>query len=135
MSANNPLGGWDKVFDIAGEQQVGDRFEGECLSERTVGRSRELGVAFFKREYGPEAGTYFLRVTIANPLDPRRKLRGHVDVDRYASERDFLHAAEVTAGAVAEDAHEKWGVLFKTHEVAKLARKATVNMLHAVNNS
>lgn len=135
MSENNPLAGWDKVFGIAPEQQVGDRFEGECLSERSVGRNKEVGVFFFRRDFGEEDGTYFLRVTVANPLDPRRKLRGHVDVDRYASESEFLHAAEVTAGAVAEDAYEKWGVLFKTEEVARMARKATVEMLHAVNKS
>jgi hypothetical protein len=143
MSENNPLAGWDKVFDIAAEQQVGDRYEGECLSETLVGRSKELGVAIFRRDFGEEAGTYFLRVTIANPRDIAaklakkrdtiRKLRGHADLDRYGTESEFLRVAEYTAGALAEDAYEKWGVLFKTTEVAKLAREETRKMMRAIN--
>jgi len=102
----------DLMRQWAEEQLVGDRNDAESKRERTVGHEREVVVDIFKRNVGPDKGTFFLRVSLRCPIKPHIITRYEIDLDRYSTERDFLNMVEIGGAAVAEAGQrEPWGWL------------------------
>lgn len=119
---------------VAEEQNVGDRFEGESERERKVGVDEVVVVDIFKRLVGLDAGTYYLRVSLRCPVDTRIITRYHIDLDKYNSETEFLHAVEIGGGAIAEAQCKNRGATWDCEWVAKQARLAAVELLHEIQN-
>jgi hypothetical protein len=117
---------------VAEEQNVGDRFEGESERERKVGVEEVVVVDIFKRLVGVDAGTYYLRVSLRCPVDTRIITRYEIDLDNYNSEAEFLHEVEIGGGAIAEAQCEKRGAKWDCEWVAKQAREAAVELLHEI---
>jgi len=101
---SDPIVRKDIMRQWADEMLVGDRNEGESLRERTVGHEREVVVDVFRRLVGPDAGTYFLRVSLRSIMPKWTHIisRCEIDLDRYNTEREFLTHVRVCGGSVAE---------------------------------
>lgn len=119
---------------VAEEQNVGDRFEGESQRERKVGVEEVVVVDIFKRLVGVDAGTYYLRVSLRCPADTRIITRYEIDLDKYDTEAEFLKAVEIGGGAIAERQCDQRGAKWDCEWVAKQARAAAVELLHEIQN-
>jgi hypothetical protein len=119
---------------VAEEQNVGGHFEGESERERDAGYRSLVVVDIFRRDAGPDRGTYFVRVSLRRPSRPKQLTRFEADLDRYTSEADFLKAVEIGAGAIAEDQCDKYGEKWDCEFVAKQARVAAAELLHEINS-
>ena len=122
----------DKVINPAEEQEVGGHFEGESNRERMVGVDREVVVDIFKRTMGAAKDTYFMRVSLRSAVRSRMIYRSDIDLDKYSSEREFLHLVEVSGGALAEHDNEK-GANWDSAYVARQARAAAAELLHDID--
>lgn len=118
---------------VAEEQNVGGHFEGESERERDVGNNTLVVVDIFKRLVGLDAGTYYLRVSLRCPVDPRIITRYEIDLDKYNTETEFLKEVEIGGGAIAEAQCEKRGATWDCEFVAKQARAAAVELLHEID--
>ncbi len=128
----NPLLLKDRMKVVADEQAVGDRFEGESERERKVGHDRMVVVDIFKRNLGPDAGTYFLRVSLRCPINPTIITRYQIDLDTYTNEADFLKAVEIGGGSIAERQCETRGAQWDCEYVAQQARKAASELFREI---
>lgn len=134
-SPANPLVKDDRITgEIADEQSVGAHFDGESDRERKVGIDREVVVDIFRRDVGPLKGTHFLRVSLRSMINSNIILRYELDVDRYQSEREFLDAVQIGAGALAEQDCEKRGATWDCENISKVARGAARELLHDIND-
>lgn len=134
-SPANPLVQKDRILgEIADEQNVGAHFEGESDRERKVGIDREVVVDIFRRDAGPLKGTHFMRVSLRSMINSKIILRYELDVDRYQSEREFLDAVQIGAGALAEQDCEKRGATWDCEYISKVARGAARELLHDINS-
>ena len=97
-----------------------------------VGIEEVVVVDIFKRMVGLDAGTYYLRVSLRCPVDPRIITRYEIDLDKYNTEADFLREVEIGGGAIAEAQCEKRGASWDCEWVAKQARDAAVELLHEI---
>ena len=127
---SDPIVKKDRMREVADEQSVGGHFEGESERERSVGHEREVVVDIFKRALGPDAGTYYLRVSLRCPVNPNIITRYEIDLDRYSNETDFLNAVEVGGGAIAEAQCQNRGADWDCEYVARQAREAAKELLH-----
>ena len=130
---SDPLALSGKMKIVADEQVVGGHFEGESERERDVGNNTLVVVDIFKRTVGFDKGTYYLRVSLRCPVDPRIITRYEIDLDKYNSEAEFLREVEIGGGAIAEAQCEKRGAQWDCEFVAKQARAAAVELLHEIN--
>ena len=130
---NQPLAISGKMKLVAEEMTVGGHFEGESERERAVGHDTLVVVDVFKREVGPDKGTYFLRVSLRCPTKPQLITRYEIDLDKYDNEAAFLQAVEWGGGAIAERQCEKWGASWDCEFVAAQARAAAVELLHEID--
>lgn len=130
---SDPLVKKDRVKEVADEQAVGGHFEGESERERRVGRDAMVVVDIFKRNMGPDAGTYFLRVSLRSQNRPNIITRHEIDLDRYSRESEFLREVEWGGGAIAERQVEVYGDRWDPAYVAKQAREAAYELLHEIN--
>ena len=134
-SPANPLVRKDRIQgEIADEQSVGAHFDGESDRERKVGFDREVVVDVFCRDVGPLKGTHFMRVSLRSMIESKIILRYELDVDRYQSEREFLDAVQIGAGALAEQDCEKRGATWDCEYISKVARGAARELLHDIND-
>jgi len=129
----DPIINKQRMRNIADESAVGHDYEGESLRERAVGHSREVVVDIFKRRIGPNAGTYFLRVSLRSCINPKLISRYEIDMDQYSTEKAFLDMVAIGGGAVAEADNEKRGANWDCEYVAKQAREAAKELLHDIN--
>ena len=129
-----PLSKKGQMDRVAEEQNVGGHFEGESERERNVGHDELVVVDIFKRNIGPDAGTYFLRVSLRNPIKLNLIGRFEADMDRYSNEADFLKVVEAGAGALAEDQCERWGAKWDCEYVARQAKEAAVELMREIND-
>ena len=129
---SQPLALSGRMKQVAEEQNVGGHFEGESERERKVGIDSTVVVDIFKRTVGLDAGTYYLRVSLRCPVDPRIITRYEIDLDKHSSERDFLKEVETGGGAIAEAQCENRGAKWDCEWVAKQARAAAVELLHEI---
>jgi len=129
---SDPIVRKDIMRQWADEMLVGDRNEGESLRERTVGHSREVVVDVFRRRVGPDAGTYFLRVSLRSIMKPNIISRCEIDLDRYNTEREFLKHVHTCGGAVAEADNVNRGANWDCDYVAKQAVEAAKELLHDI---
>jgi len=116
----------------ADEMLTGDRNEGESLRERKVGHSREVVVDVFRRRVGPDAGTYFLRVSLRSIMMTHIISRCEIDLNRYHTEREFLHHVMLCGGMVAEADNLNRGANWDCDYVAKQAVEAAKELLHDI---
>lgn len=130
---SQPLALSGRMKQVAEEQNVGGHFEGESERERKVGNDTLVVVDVFKRTVGIDAGTYYLRVSLRCPVDPRIITRYEIDLDKYNSEAEFLKEVEIGGGAIAEAQCEKRGAKWDCEFVAKQARAAAVELLHEIS--
>lgn len=130
---SQPLALTGKMKLVAEEQNVGGHFDGESERERAVGHDTLVVVDVFKRNVGPDAGTYYLRVSLRCPVDPRIITRYEIDLDKYNSEAEFLREVEIGGGAIAEAQCTNRGATWDCEFVAKQAREAAVELLHEIN--
>ena len=130
---SQPLALSGRMKQVAEEQNVGGHFEGESERERRVGHDTLVVVDVFKRTVGVDAGTYYLRVSLRCPVDPRIITRYEIDLDKYNSEAEFLREVEIGGGAIAEAQCEKRGAEWDCEFVAKQARAAAVELLHEIS--
>ncbi len=131
---SQPLAKSGRMKQVAEEQNVGGHFEGESERERKVGVDQLVVVEIFRRNIGPNAGTFYLRVSLRCPINPRIITRSEIDLARYSTERDFLRAVEIGGGAIAEEQCAKRGAQWDCEWVAKQARAAAVELLHEIQN-
>lgn len=129
---SQPLALRGKMKLVAEEQNVGGHFEGESERERHVGHNTLVVVDIFKRLVGVDAGTYYLRVSLRCPVDPRIITRYEIDLDKYNTEAEFLKEVEWGGGAIAERQCEERGAKWDCEWVAKQARAAAVELLHEI---
>lgn len=129
----DPIINKQRMREVADESAVGHDYEGESQREREVGHSREVVVDIFKRRIGPDAGTYFLRVSLRSMIKPKIISRYEIDLDQYSTEREFLNIVSIGGGAVAESDNEKRGATWDCEYVAKQAREAAMELLHDIN--
>ena len=130
---SQPLALKGKMKLVAEEQNVGGHFEGESERERDVGHNTLVVVDIFKRLVGIDAGTYYLRVSLRCPIDPRIITRYEIDLDKYNSEAEFLREVEIGGGAIAEAQCANRGAKWDCEWVAKQAREAAVELLHEID--
>ncbi len=130
---SQPLAISGLMKQVAEEQNVGGHFEGESQRERRVGVDDLVVVDIFKRTIGIDAGTYYLRVSLRCPVDPKIITRYEIDLDKYNTEAEFLREVEIGGGAIAEAQCEKRGAKWDCEYVAKQARAAAVELLHEIN--
>ena len=128
----DPIINKQRMRDIADESVVGHDYEGESQREREVGHSREVVVDIFKRRIGPDAGTYFLRVSLRSVINTNIISRYEIDLDKYNSEKEFLNMVSIGGGAVAEADNENRGANWDCEYVAKQAREAAKELLHDI---
>lgn len=134
-SPATPLVRKDRIQgEIADEQDVGAHFDGESERERKVGIDREVVVNVFRRDVGPLKGTHFMRVSLRSMIKKNIILRYELDVDKYQSERDFLNAVQIGAGALAEQDCETRGATWDCEHISKVARGAARELLHDIND-
>ena len=130
---SDPLVNKDRMRLVADEQSVGGHFDGEGERERSVGIDRLVVVDVFKRRVGPDAGTYFMRVSLRSMVYSRYISRYEIDIDKHNSESEFLFMVLIGGGAVAEADNENRGANWDTDFVAKQARDAAKELLHNFN--
>ena len=121
------------ILDVAEEQAVGDRFEGESQRERMLGKSRMVVVDLFKRSRGWEAGTFFMRVALKSMIDKRYIYRYNRDVDRYAPQRELCALAFIAGAALAEQDNEQRGAKWDTIQVGEEAIKEVKEALREID--
>ncbi len=131
---SQPLAISGRMKQVAEEQNVGGHFEGESERERKVGVDQLVVVEIFRRNIGPNAGTFYLRVSLRCPINPRIITRSETDLEKYSNEADFLRAVEIGGGAIAAEQCEKRGAKWDCEWVAKQARAAAVELLHEIQN-
>jgi len=128
----DPIINKDRMRIIADESAVGHDYEGESQRERKVGHEREVVVDIFKRRVGPDAGTYFLRVSLRSVINTNIISRYEIDLDKYNTEREFLNMVSIGGGAVAEADNVNRGANWDCEYVAKQAREAARELLHDI---
>ncbi len=135
MSRNpsDPLikSGW--LIDVAEEQAVGDRFEGESQRERMLGKSRMVVVDIFKRSRGPEAGTFFMRVALKSMIATRYIYRYNHDIDRYAPQRELCALGFIAGAALAERDNEQRAAKWDTIQVGEEAIREVKEALREID--
>lgn len=129
---SQPLALSGRMKQVAEEQNVGGHFEGESERERRVGVDEMVVVDVFKRNFGLNAGTYYLRVSLRCPVNPQIITRYEIDLDKYNTEAEFLREVEIGGGAIAAAQCEKRGARWDCEWVAKQARAAAVELLHEI---
>jgi len=95
---------------------------------------RQVVVDIFLRKYGPEAGTYFLRVSLRSMMNKMLIMRYEIDLDKHTNESAFLKEVEVGAGTIAERDCDVRGATWDCEWVAKQACDAAKELLHDINN-
>jgi hypothetical protein len=130
---SDPIIRKDIMRQWAEEQLVGDRNEGESQRERSVGRNREVVVDVFKRNLGPEKGTYYLRVSLRCPIKPEIITRYEIDLDRYNSEAEFLRMVRIGGAAVAEAGNVNRGANWDCEYVGGQAVEAAKELFSDIN--
>ena len=130
---SQPLAISGLMKQVAEEQNVGGHFEGESERERKVGVDEVVVVDIFKRNIGFDAGTYYMRVSLRCPMDPRIITRYEIDLDKYNTEAEFLTEVEIGGGAIAEAQCEKRGATWDCEWVAKQAREAAVELMREIH--
>lgn len=141
MSSNpaQPLTLKDRLIQIADEAHVGGHYEGESKRERKVGHDQEVVVDIFKRGRTPEtvlagtSGTYFMRVSLRCPMDPKIITRYEIDIERYTTERELMAEAFKGGGLVAVAQIENRGAQWDPDYVAKQAAEAAKELLAEIN--
>lgn len=142
MAVDNPaqpLTLRDRLIKVAEEHGVGGHFEGESKRERKVGYEQEVVVDILKRGRNPYAlddreGTYFMRVSLRNPIRPEMITRYEIDIERYTTEREFMAEAFKGGGLVAQTQIEKWGATWDPDYVAKQAAEAARELMAEINS-
>lgn len=131
MSNNpsDPIIRADIMRNWAEEQLVGDRYDAESLRAREVGIKREVNVEVFRRNQGPEIGTYFLRVSLRCRIKPTMVTQHNQDFDRYGSMEDFMRMVHIGGGAAAEHANMMRGNNFDPDYIGKVAVEAARELL------
>ena len=129
----DPIINKDRMRQIADESAVGHDYEGESERERKVGHEREVVVDIFKRRVGPDAGTYFLRVSLRSIINTNIISRYEIDLDKYNTETEFLKMVSIGGGAVAEADNVNRGANWDCEYVAKQAREAARELLHDIS--
>ncbi len=133
--ANNPadpIVNKDRMREIAEEQNVGSHFDGESKREQTVGIDSQVVVDIFKRNVGPDAGTYFLRVSLRCTVNPLIITRYEIDLDKHNTEHEFLKEVEIGGAAIAETQCENRGAKWDCEWIGKQAREAARELLHDI---
>lgn len=129
----DPILNKDRMRVVADESSVGHDYEGESERERKVGHEREVVVDIFKRRIGPDAGTYFLRVSLRSIINTNIISRFEIDLDKYNTEKEFLDMVSIGGGAVAEADNENRGANWDCEYVAKQAREAARELMHDIS--
>lgn len=138
QNPSQPLNLKDRLTRIAEEQAVGGHFDGESRRERRVGHDQEVVVDIFKRGLDPnaldkKAGTYFMRVSLRNPIRPALITRYEIDIERYNNERELTAEAYKGGGIVAVKQVEEWGAKWDPDYVANQAAEAMKELLAEIN--
>ena len=135
-----PLTLKDRLIRVADEHAVGGHFDGESQRERKVGHDQEVVVDILKRGRNPyaldqQAGTYFMRVSLRNPMPGKtnRITRYEIDIERYTTERELLEQAFKGGGLVAQTQIENSGANWDPDYVAKQAAEAARELLSDIN--
>jgi hypothetical protein len=137
----------DRLKQVADEQQSGAHFEGESKRERRVGRDRAVVVDIFKRANNPykrvsdqtqpdmwKPHSYFMRVSLRDPIRTDIITRYEIDIDRYQGERELLAEAFKGGGLVATAQIENRGATWDPNEIAKLAAEAMKELLQEIQD-
>lgn len=130
----------DRLKQVAEEQTVGGHFEGESKRERKVGHDQEVVVDIIKRGrtvnnvLAGTSGTYFMRVSLRCPMDPKIITRFEIDIERYSTERELLEQALAGGAAVAIAQIENRGARWDPDYVATQAREAMRELLHDISD-
>ena len=138
----------DRLKQIADEQQTGGHFEGESKRERRVGKDRQVVVDIIKRANNPyikpnsrdpkkaldtwKPNSYFMRVSLRDPIRTDIITRYEIDIDRYQSERELMAEAFKGGGLVATAQIENRGATWDPNEIAKLAAEAMKELLQEI---
>lgn len=114
----------------AEDQLTGDRNDGESKRERDVGHNKEVVVDIFRRDFGVDKGTYFLRVSLRSMISKQIIMRYEIDFDKHNSEDEFLADVQVGGAALAEADNLKRGANWDPGYVAEQAREASRELFH-----
>ena len=110
------------------EKGGGDYFSGKLAALGSL-RESNVEVCLMMRQ----DRSYFLKVRLNSLSRPNVWTEYEVDMGRYTSEKDCLHAVGVAAMAAVEHQSEKYGDGHSESEVMKAAIDATYEMLHNIN--
>jgi hypothetical protein len=132
----------DRIKAVADEMQTGGHFEGESRRERRVGKDRQVIVDIIKRSNNPfrnvspekkpdmwKPNSYFMRVSLRDPIRTDIITRYEIDIDRYTNERDLVAEAFKGGGLVATAQIEKRGATWDPNDIAHLAAEACRELL------